>query len=132
MKSRDHINFILYYLFLDKEKKPKKTILSSKPEANGNAMTEEINSLSNNECSNSNYLFLVYELSKRYGDLVAVEEISFGVKQHECFGLLGVNGAGKSTTFKMMTGESMPNSGVQYLGGRDYYSDRKEVNLAFK
>ncbi|XP_008203603.1 phospholipid-transporting ATPase ABCA1 isoform X2 [Nasonia vitripennis] len=95
----------------------------TKEEANGNATLEESNTLSNDNANN--YLFFVYELSKRYGNLTAVEEISFGVKQHECFGLLGVNGAGKSTTFKMMTGQSIPNNGCMYLGDRNFNDNRR-------
>ncbi|KAJ8686324.1 hypothetical protein QAD02_022118 [Eretmocerus hayati] len=100
------------------------TSLTTKIESNGNAIADESSALSHGDHANANYLFLVYELSKRYGDFLAVEEISFGVRHHECFGLLGVNGAGKSTTFKMITGECVPNSGVLYLGGKDYYGDR--------
>lgn len=106
------------------KKTNKKTVKSKKMETNGNATSEESNALSNNDTSN-NYLFFVYQLSKRFGKFLAVEEVSFGVKQHECFGLLGVNGAGKSTTFKMMTGQSVPNSGVMYLGNKDYNSNKK-------
>lgn len=75
----------------------------------------------------SNSLFLVYELSKYYGNLMAVKEISFRVKPRECFGLLGVNGAGKSTTFRMLTGEEMSDSGIMYLGQAEIHSDRKKV-----
>ncbi|KOC60391.1 ABC transporter A family member 6 [Habropoda laboriosa] len=76
---------------------------------------------------NNDNLFLVYELSKYYGSLMAVQEISFRVKQRECFGLLGVNGAGKSTTFRMLTGEEIPNSGTMYLGKSEIHADRKNV-----
>lgn len=58
---------------------------------------------------------------------MAVQEISFRVKQRECFGLLGVNGAGKSTTFRMLTGEEIPNSGTMYLGKSEIHADRKNV-----
>ncbi|XP_050474315.1 phospholipid-transporting ATPase ABCA1-like [Bombus huntii] len=75
--------------------------------------------------NNNDSLFLVYELSKYYGKLMAVQEISFRVKQRECFGLLGVNGAGKSTTFRMLTGEEIPNSGTMYLGKSEIHTDRK-------
>jgi len=77
--------------------------------------------------SESNSLFLVYELSKYYGKLMAVKEISFRVKPRECFGLLGVNGAGKSTTFRMLTGEEMSNSGIMYLKQAEIHSNRKKV-----
>ncbi|XP_014485767.1 PREDICTED: ATP-binding cassette sub-family A member 1-like [Dinoponera quadriceps] len=76
--------------------------------------------------SEGDSLFLVYELSKYYGKLMAVREISFRVKARECFGLLGVNGAGKSTTFRMLTGEETPNSGIMYLGRANIHSNRKE------
>ncbi|XP_017876215.1 ABC transporter A family member 1-like [Ceratina calcarata] len=84
----------------------------------------EVNYSESPEKVNDN-LFLVYELSKRYGSLVAVQEISFRVKQGECFGLLGVNGAGKSTTFRMLTGEEIPNSGTMYLGRSEIQTDRE-------
>ncbi|KAF7990337.1 hypothetical protein HCN44_000142 [Aphidius gifuensis] len=60
-------------------------------------------------------VFLAHELKKNYGNLQAVKGISFRVKTRECFGLLGVNGAGKSTTFKMLTGEESPHHGMMYL-----------------
>ncbi|TGZ53371.1 phospholipid-transporting ATPase ABCA3 [Temnothorax longispinosus] len=92
-------------------------------------ITETTNiELQNNELqrpiSEGNSLFLVYELSKYYGKLMAVKEISFRVKPRECFGLLGVNGAGKSTTFRMLTGEEASNSGIMYLKQAEIHSDR--------
>lgn len=88
--------------------------------------TVKLNALESPE-TNEDSLFLVYELSKYYGKLMAVQEINFRVKQRECFGLLGVNGAGKSTTFRMLTGEEMPNSGIMYLGKSEIRTDRKNV-----
>lgn len=58
---------------------------------------------------------------------MAVKEISFRVKPRECFGLLGVNGAGKSTTFRMLTGEEMSDSGMMYLAESEIHLDRKKV-----
>uniref|UniRef100_A0A0C9RSV5 ABCA3_2 protein n=1 Tax=Fopius arisanus TaxID=64838 RepID=A0A0C9RSV5_9HYME len=60
-------------------------------------------------------IFLVHNVRKNYGALEAVKGISFRVKEGECFGLLGVNGAGKSTTFRMLTGEELPNGGQLWL-----------------
>ena len=40
-----------------------------------------------------------------------MQGLSFGVKQGECFGLLGINGAGKTTSFRMLTGDETPTSG---------------------
>ena len=52
-------------------------------------------------------VLLVTDLSKKYSrkGKLAVDHLSFGVKSGECFGLLGVNGAGKTSTFKMLTGK---------------------------
>ena len=80
-----------------------------------------------NTIAERNSIFLVYELSKYYGNFPGVKEISFSVKRSECFGLIGVNGAGKSTTFRMLTGEEFPNSGVMYLNGKEISANRKKV-----
>ncbi|XP_058807192.1 ATP-binding cassette sub-family A member 7-like isoform X2 [Phymastichus coffea] len=69
--------------------------------------------------------FMVYELRKRYGELSAVRDVSFAVRRKECFGLLGVNGAGKSTTFRMMTGAEVPDSGLMYMGDKDFARNRR-------
>ncbi|EAR86885.2 ABC transporter family protein (macronuclear) [Tetrahymena thermophila SB210] len=50
---------------------------------------------------------------------VAVDQISFGIKNGECFTLLGVNGAGKTTTFKILSGEIHPTSGSCHINGYD-------------
>ncbi|XP_014205585.1 ATP-binding cassette sub-family A member 2-like [Copidosoma floridanum] len=76
-----------------------------------------INSLENGVVQDR-HIFLVYGLRKKYGRLVAVKDVNFSVRQGECFGLLGVNGAGKSTTFRMMTGEEIPHSGMMFLSDR--------------
>lgn len=48
---------------------------------------------------------------------LAVDNLSFGIKKGEVFGLLGINGAGKSTTFKMLSGEITSTSGDSYFKG---------------
>ncbi|XP_052843910.1 LOW QUALITY PROTEIN: phospholipid-transporting ATPase ABCA3 [Drosophila gunungcola] len=60
---------------------------------------------------------LVDNITKRYKDKLAVRGISFHVAHAECFGLLGVNGAGKTSTFKMLTGDHKITSGEAYLDG---------------
>jgi len=59
------------------------------------------------------------QVSKVYGDVVAVKTISFGLEYGECFALLGVSGAGKTTLFKCLTGEVFPSSGAITIGGFD-------------
>lgn len=58
---------------------------------------------------------------------LAVERASFGLDYGECFALLGVNGAGKSTTFKALTGEIVPTSGSIEICGLDVHSDFEKV-----
>jgi ABC-2 type transport system ATP-binding protein len=61
----------------------------------------------------------VENLSKRFGDFVAVDRLSFQVARGEIFGLLGPNGAGKSTTFRMLCGLQKPTDGRLQVAGRD-------------
>lgn len=61
----------------------------------------------------------VRDLQKRFGDFYAVKNISFEVKRGEVFGLLGANGAGKSTTFRMLCGLLPATAGELSVSGRD-------------
>lgn len=59
------------------------------------------------------------ELSKRYGDVVALDSLSLTVEDGECYGFLGPNGAGKSTTINILTGQLVPDSGEARVAGVD-------------
>ncbi len=65
----------------------------------------------------------VDHLSKNYGSLVAVDNISFQVNKGEILGFLGPNGAGKSTTMKMLSCFITPTSGTARIDGKDIQSD---------
>merc|ERR1711871_1832513 len=58
---------------------------------------------------------------------VAVKDLSFGLPQGECFGFLGINGAGKTSTLNMLTGAVLPTSGTAYLGGHDIVNEQWQV-----
>jgi ABC-2 type transport system ATP-binding protein len=64
-------------------------------------------------------LIEIERLSKRFGPIVAVDEVSFAVPRGEVLGFLGPNGAGKSTTMKMITGFLAPDAGSVRIGGDD-------------
>ena len=65
----------------------------------------------------------VDHLSKNYGSLVAVDNVSFQVNKGEILGFLGPNGAGKSTTMKMLSCFITPTSGTARIDGKDILSD---------
>ena len=67
---------------------------------------------------------LVSNLKKLYpGGKFAVKGITLGIPKGECFGLLGINGAGKSSTLAMLSGEFAPTEGAAFLGGLDLWTD---------
>jgi ABC-2 type transport system ATP-binding protein len=61
----------------------------------------------------------VRHLTRRFGDFTAVDDVSFEVSKGEIFGFLGSNGAGKSTTIRMLCGLLRPSSGTAIVGGVD-------------
>jgi ABC-2 type transport system ATP-binding protein len=72
----------------------------------------------------------VDHLVKKFGDLVAVDDISFTVPYGEMFGLLGPNGAGKTTLIRMMTTLTPPTSGTARIDGHDIRTDPDGVRHA--
>ena len=66
-------------------------------------------------------------LTKRYKDVVAVDELSLCIEQGELFSLLGVNGAGKTTTIKMLSCLIEPSSGDAFLNGKSIRKDTAAV-----
>lgn len=70
------------------------------------------------------------KLTRRYGDLVAVDELSIAVGEGEVFGLLGPNGAGKTTTIKMLTTLLKPTSGGARIDGFDILRQAGDVRRA--
>jgi len=69
----------------------------------------------------------VVDLTRRFGEFVAVDHLSFDVRPGEIFGFLGSNGAGKSTTIRMLCGLLQPTSGTATVGGRDVGRDPEGV-----
>ena len=69
----------------------------------------------------------VENLTRRFGDFTAVDNISFGVSKGEIFGFLGPNGAGKSTTIKMLCGLLSPTSGSGHVSGYDIVKENASI-----
>ena len=70
---------------------------------------------------------VVSDLTRKFGAFTAVDEVSFAVKRGEIFGFLGANGAGKSTTIRMMCGLLKPTSGTAVVDGVDVSRDPEGV-----
>ncbi len=66
-------------------------------------------------------------LSRRYGDFTAVDDISFAVNEGEIVGILGPNGAGKTTTIRMITGFLPPTEGRVTVAGKDLFAAPREA-----
>ena len=69
----------------------------------------------------------VKNLTKKFGDFTAVNNITFEVKQGEIFGFLGANGAGKTTAMKMLIGISKPTSGEAQVANFDVYTNPEDI-----
>ncbi len=67
------------------------------------------------------------KLTKRFGDFIAANEISFEVYRGEIFGFLGANGAGKTTAMRMLCGLSAPSSGKAIIAGFDVYKQTEMI-----
>ena len=67
------------------------------------------------------------KLTKRFGDFVAANEITFEVDKGEIFGFLGANGAGKTTAMRMLCGLSIPSSGKATIAGFDVYKQTEQI-----
>jgi len=72
-------------------------------------------------------LIEVKNLVKRYGDHLAVDNLSFKVEKGQIYGFLGPNGAGKTTTMNIMTGYIAPTEGEVYINGHDIYEEPEEA-----
>lgn len=67
------------------------------------------------------------QLTKRFGDFIAVDGISFEVNSGEIFGFLGANGAGKTTAMRMLCGLSYPTSGEAAVAGYDVFKQQEAI-----
>src|SRR3982074_29831 len=70
---------------------------------------------------------IVKDLTRRFGEFVAVDHLTFDVRPGEIFGFLGSNGAGKSTTIRLLCGLLAPTSGTALVDGVDVSRDPEGV-----
>ncbi len=72
----------------------------------------------------------VEDLTKKFGNFIAVDRISFSTREGEIFGFLGPNGAGKSTTIRMLCGIISPTTGSGHVAGLDIFTQAEEIKQA--
>lgn len=77
----------------------------------------------------SNYAIETNNLTKKFGDFTAADNLTFKVNKGEIFGFLGANGAGKTTAIKMLCGLSKPSSGNAAIAGFDIYKETENIKL---
>src|SRR6188474_3081689 len=78
----------------------------------------------------ANWSVEVENLTRTFGTFVAVDHISFRVREGQIFGFLGPNGAGKSTTIRMLAGILPPTSGSGRVAGFDMQTQRRQIKQA--
>ncbi|GJQ88078.1 hypothetical protein Trydic_g13091 [Trypoxylus dichotomus] len=115
----DHVK----YAFQDKN-----VILYEPEHADDSDVLEEKRRIHSGEIRPTNYEVVLKDLTKQYGDLFAVNQVCLGIKSYECFGLLGVNGAGKTTMFRMMTGDTVISYGDAWICNYNLKTHMKEVH----
>ena len=67
------------------------------------------------------------ELSKNFGNTVAVDKLSFSIEEGDIYGFLGENGAGKSTTIRMLLGLIYPTGGTVYIKGQVFNNSKRHL-----
>ena len=72
-------------------------------------------------------IIVVQNITKKFGDLVAVDGVSLEIEEGECFGLLGPNGAGKTSLLRMITAISPPAGGDIWVEGKNLKSYPRQV-----
>lgn len=73
------------------------------------------------------YVIKAEKLTKKFGDFIAANAITFEVEKGEVFGFLGANGAGKTTAMRMLCGLSKPTSGKATIAGFDIYRQTEQI-----
>ena len=75
----------------------------------------------------TDYAIEICNLRKSYGSLTALDDVSFKVERGELFGLIGPDGAGKTTLFRLLTTLLNPDSGTATIDGLDIVADYKQI-----
>lgn len=118
----------IIYLINNRSTQPPHVSVDEDPD-----VTEERRKIhSSNKAVLEENVLVLKDVTKYYKKFLAVNGLCLGVKKYECFGLLGVNGAGKTSTFKMMTGDTRISYGDAWVNGISLKKDMKKVLFLFQ
>src|SRR2546421_7374806 len=98
------------------------------PGDNVSSMSIEIPAIETLDLAETGYAIVVEGLRKSYGRVVAVDGISFRVREREIFGLLGPNGAGKTTTVEILEGLRQADAGRAVVAGVPVFKTTQKLN----
>lgn len=104
----------------------KRSDASYQPDIDVKREQDRVHGLTTGEIKHTN--IVVKDVTKYYGSFLAVKKVNLAIDHSECFGLLGANGAGKTTFFKMMTGEVGISSGEAWIQGISLNKSINKVN----
>src|SRR5262249_23883826 len=91
-----------------------------------NAMSDNGSDNGKNSGETASTVLSIQHITRNFGGLVAVNDVSFSVNKNEIFGLIGPNGAGKTTLFNIITGLTSPSRGTLIYNGLDYTGARPD------
>ena len=124
---------LIEYRIFERLFKNRFTYFGSPPETEDDVMDSDVQNEKQRVANMGEYEIkannlIIRNMTKFYKKFLAVNQISVGVDGSECFGLLGVNGAGKTSTFKMLTGDENISSGSTWVKGISLLTDMSEVH----
>lgn len=114
----------IFYNFLNRPRML--PLLNEHLDSDVDAEIQRVKEMTKEQIKGSN--LVLHGLTKYYGKTLAVNQLYLDVARRECFGLLGINGAGKSSTFKMMTGDELISAGDAWVRGHSMKNEMKEVH----
>ncbi|KAG5675808.1 hypothetical protein PVAND_005680 [Polypedilum vanderplanki] len=122
---KDHLIFeSIYYKFFNRPRML--PLLNQNIDNDVDEEIQKVKEMSYDEIRQSN--LVLQGLTKFYGNFLAVNQLYLDIKRKECFGLLGINGAGKTSTFKMMTGDELISAGDAYVSGFSMKNNLSKVH----
>ncbi|XP_058465468.1 phospholipid-transporting ATPase ABCA3-like [Malaya genurostris] len=122
------IEYRVFNHFINWRIRTPKEYTEAEDDIDSDVLAEKIKISSMAQAEVNSYNLVLKDVSKYYRKFLAVDKLSVGIRHSECFGLLGINGAGKTSTFKMMTGDENISSGQAWVSGISLLTEMDRVH----